>query len=167
MRGWMNPRMRWCINALMHVCKHKIDKLIHLSALGIESAKDSKYASSKLRGETVVRQNFKDAIILKPSIIYSVDDKFTTMLMGLLNIAPIFPLYYGGKTKFSRFQNISRFHLSFFLGVYHQGLTVHHGGAGTTCAALRAGVPTILTPISCDSASRITRSAAQTYSAHG
>jgi len=86
------------ISRLCH--KHKIDKLIHLSALGIESAKESKYASSKLRGETVVRQNFKDAIILKPSIIYSVDDKFTTMLMGLLNFAPIFPLYYGGKTKF-------------------------------------------------------------------
>ena len=80
--------------------KHKIDKFIHLSALGIENAKDSKYAISKLKGEITVRQNFKDTIILKPSIIYSVDDNFTTMLMGLLNLSPIFPLYYGGKTKF-------------------------------------------------------------------
>tara|TARA_B100000963_G_scaffold85610_1_gene73201 strand:- start:894 stop:1844 length:951 start_codon:yes stop_codon:yes gene_type:complete len=80
--------------------KHKIDKLIHLSALGIENAKDSKYAISKLKGEIAVRQNFKKSIILKPSIIYSVDDNFTTMLMGLLNLSPIFPLYYGGKTKF-------------------------------------------------------------------
>ena len=80
--------------------KHKILKLIHLSALGIENAKDSKYAKSKLNGENLVRQNFKNCIILKPSIIYSVDDNFTTMLMGLLNLSPIFPLYYGGKTKF-------------------------------------------------------------------
>ena len=80
--------------------KHKLDKFIHLSALGIENAKDSKYATSKLKGEIAVRKNFKDSIILKPSIIYSVDDKFTTMLMGLLNLSPIFPLYYGGKTKF-------------------------------------------------------------------
>ncbi len=80
--------------------KHKIDKFIHLSALGIENANDSKYAASKLNGEIVVRKNFKDAIILKPSIIYSVDDNFTTMLMGLLNLSPFFPLYYGGKTKF-------------------------------------------------------------------
>jgi len=86
------------ISYLCH--KHKIDKLIHLSALGIENADNSKYAKSKLKGEIAVRQNFKDAIILKPSIIYSVDDNFTTMLMGLLNLAPIFPLYYGGKTKF-------------------------------------------------------------------
>ncbi len=80
--------------------KHKIDKFIHLSSLGIENAKDSKYAASKLNGEIVVGKNFKDAIILKPSIIYSVDDNFTTMLMGLLNLSPFFPLYYDGKTKF-------------------------------------------------------------------
>ena len=89
------PRM---ISSLCH--KHKLEKFIHLSALGIENAKDSKYAISKLKGEIAVRQNFKDSIILKPSIIYSVDDNFTTMLMGLLNLSPIFPLYYGGKTKF-------------------------------------------------------------------
>ncbi len=86
------------ISSLCH--KHKLEKFIHLSALGIENAKDSKYAISKLKGEIAVRQNFKDSIILKPSIIYSVDDNFTTMLMGLLNLSPIFPLYYGGKTKF-------------------------------------------------------------------
>ena len=86
------------ISSLCH--KHKLEKFIHMSALGIENAKDSKYAISKLKGEIAVRQNFKDSIILKPSIIYSVDDNFTTMLMGLLNLSPIFPLYYGGKTKF-------------------------------------------------------------------
>ena len=55
---------------------------------------------SKLNGEMAVQKNFKESIILKPSIIYSVDDNFTTMIMGLLNMLPIFPLYYGGKTKF-------------------------------------------------------------------
>ena len=88
-------------NMISSLCqKHKIDKFIHLSALGIENANDSKYASSKLKGEIAVLKNFKDAIILKPSIIYSVDDNFTTMLMGLLNLSPFFPLYYDGKTKF-------------------------------------------------------------------
>ena len=70
--------------------KHKVRKLIHLSALGVENAIESKYARSKLNGENLVRQNFKNCIILKPSIIYSVDDNFTTMLMGLLNLSPIF-----------------------------------------------------------------------------
>ncbi len=88
-------------NMISNLCrKHKINKLIHLSALGIENAKDSKYATSKLNGEILVRKNFNNTIILKPSIVYSVDDNFTTMLMGLLNLIPVFPLYYGGKTKF-------------------------------------------------------------------
>ena len=80
--------------------KHNISKFIHISALGIEKATNSVYAKSKLKGEDAVRKNFKDAIILKPSIVYSVDDNFTTMLMGLFNILPVFPLYYNGKTKF-------------------------------------------------------------------
>ena len=86
---------------LANLCKkNNVRKFVHISALGVEMAKDSKYANSKLNGENAVRKNFKDAIILKPSIVYSVDDNFTTMLMGLFNLLPIFPLYYGGKTKF-------------------------------------------------------------------
>ena len=88
-------------NMISNICKKfDLHKFIHLSALGIENAKNSKYAKSKLKGEISVRQNFKNAVILKPSIIYSVDDNFTTMLMSLINLLPIFPLYYGGKTKF-------------------------------------------------------------------
>ena len=88
-------------SVLADLCKkNNVSKFIHISALGVDKAKDSKYAASKLNGENSVRKNFKDAIILKPSIVYSVDDNFTTMLMGLFNLLPIFPLYYGGKTKF-------------------------------------------------------------------
>ena len=43
----------------------------------------------------------KNSIILKPSIVYSVDDKFTTNFMTLLSRLPLMPLYYNGKTKFS------------------------------------------------------------------
>ena len=78
-----------------------IEQLIHISSLGIENAIDSKYAVSKIEGEKIVRKNFKRSVILKPSIVYSVDDNFTTNFMTILNWLPIFPLYYKGKTKFS------------------------------------------------------------------
>ena len=81
--------------------KNSLEQFIHISALGIETANDSKYAMSKLRGEKNVRQNFSNSVILKPSIVYSVDDNFTTNFMGLLNILPLMPLYYHGKTKFT------------------------------------------------------------------
>ena len=83
------------------MCKeYNINKFIHLSALGINEATDSDYAISKLTGETNILKNFSKTNILRPSIVYSVDDNFTTNFMSLLNSLPIFPLYYSGKTKF-------------------------------------------------------------------
>ena len=81
--------------------KYKIEKFLHLSSLGIEKSSDSKYASSKLEGEIKIKKNFKNSIIVKPSIVYPVDDKFTTNFMTLLSRLPIMPLYYGGRTKFA------------------------------------------------------------------
>ena len=81
--------------------KMKLDRFIHLSALGIENANDSKYAISKLEGENKIINNFRRYIILKPSIVYSVDDNFTTNFMSLLSKLPLMPLYYHGNTKFS------------------------------------------------------------------
>ena len=81
--------------------EYKLKHFIHLSALGINEAIDSDYAKSKLEGEERILKNFPLATIIKPSIVYSVDDNFTTNFMTLLNRLPIFPLYYEGKTKFS------------------------------------------------------------------
>ena len=78
-----------------------IEKLIHLSSLGIEKSQDSKYAMSKLEGEKKIKNNFDNFVILKPSVVYSVDDDFSTNLMTLLSYLPLMPLYYEGKTKFS------------------------------------------------------------------
>ena len=69
--------------------------------MGIDEAHDSDYANSKLKGENNIRKNFSKSIILRPSIVYSVDDNFTTTFMNLLSLLPFFPLYYNGSTKFS------------------------------------------------------------------
>ena len=81
--------------------EYNLKHFIHLSALGINEAKDSNYASSKLEGENQILKNFPLATILRPSVVYSVDDNFTTNFMTLLNRLPLFPLYYEGKTKFT------------------------------------------------------------------
>ncbi len=81
--------------------EYNLKHFIHISALGINGATDSKYAKSKIDGENEVLKNFSLATILRPSIVYSVDDNFTTNFMTLLNRLPFFPLYYGGKTKFT------------------------------------------------------------------
>ena len=86
---------------LAKLCKqNNLKHFIHLSALGINEAKDSDYARSKLDGEKEILKNFPLSTILRPSVVYSVDDNFTTNFMTLLNRLPVFPLYYNGKTKF-------------------------------------------------------------------
>jgi NADH dehydrogenase len=80
--------------------ENNIEQFIQISALGIDQAKDSNYAISKLQGENNVKKNFSAATILRPSVVYSVDDNFTTNFMTLFNRMPFFPLYYNGKTKF-------------------------------------------------------------------
>jgi len=83
------------------LCKeYNVEQFIHISSLGINEAIDSNYALSKLKGEANIQKNFPTATILRPSIVYSVDDNFTTNFMTLLKRLPIFPLYYEGKAKF-------------------------------------------------------------------
>jgi len=87
---------------LAKLCKeYKVQQFIHLSALGINNAIDSEYAKSKLEGEVNIQKNFPLATILRPSVVYSVDDNFTTNFMTLLSRLPFFPLYYNGDTKFT------------------------------------------------------------------
>ena len=87
---------------LAKLCKeYNLKHFIHLSALGINEAEDSNYAKSKLEGENNILKNFPLATVLRPSVVYSSDDNFTTNFMTLLNRLPFFPLYYNGNTKFS------------------------------------------------------------------
>ena len=86
---------------LAKLCKqNNLRHLIHLSALGVNEAVDSDYAKSKLEGEKEILKNFPLSTILRPSVVYSIDDNFTTSFMTLLSRLPFFPLYYNGQTKF-------------------------------------------------------------------
>ena len=79
---------------LSKICKKKnIDQFIHISALGVENVKDSEYAKSKYDGEKIVKENFEKTTILKPSIVYSQDDNFSTRFLSLLSFFPIFPIF--------------------------------------------------------------------------
>ena len=81
--------------------EYNLKHFVHVSALGINGVTDSNYAKSKTEGENEVLRNFPLATILRPSIVYSVDDNFTTNFMTLLSRLPFFPLYYSGSTRFT------------------------------------------------------------------
>jgi NADH dehydrogenase len=86
---------------LAKLCReYNLQHFIHLSALGINEAITANYAISKLEGEKNILNNFSQTTILRPSVVYSSSDNFTTQFMTLLNRLPVFPLYYSGSTKF-------------------------------------------------------------------
>ncbi|XP_006123105.2 NADH dehydrogenase [ubiquinone] 1 alpha subcomplex subunit 9, mitochondrial isoform X2 [Pelodiscus sinensis] len=53
-----------------------VEKLIHISHLNADMKSPSKYLRNKAVGEKVVREEFPDAIIMKPSEIFGREDRF-------------------------------------------------------------------------------------------
>ena len=89
---------------LAKLCKkYNLQHLVHVSALGINEAADSKYAISKLEGEKGILNNFSKTTILRPSVVFSNSDNFSTQFMTLLNRLPIFPLYYSEKLNLCQY----------------------------------------------------------------
>ena len=112
-------------SVLAKLCKkNNFKNLIHLSALGINDATDSYYAKSKLDGEKEILKNFPLSTILRPSVVYSVDDNFTTNFMTLLNRLPLFPLYYNGQTKFMPIHSSDLIEIIYNITVSYTHLTL-------------------------------------------
>ncbi|HEY9013061.1 MAG TPA: complex I NDUFA9 subunit family protein [Devosia sp.] len=73
--------------------------LVHLSALGADPQSASGYARSKALGEAEVLAAFRDAIVIRPSILFGPGDDFFNLHGSLARMLPVLPLI-GGKTKF-------------------------------------------------------------------
>lgn len=76
-----------------------VDRLIHMSSLGSTIGSPSEYADSKARGEQVVIDNFEEAIIFRPSVIFGNEDEFFNKFASLARLSIVLPLP-GGHTQF-------------------------------------------------------------------
>ena len=89
-------------NLLSKLCKeNSINKLIHISALGVRENHVSKYMQSKFQGEKNIQENFEPSVILRPSIVFGPEDKFFNTFASIAQFSPAIPLIGGGKTKFA------------------------------------------------------------------
>lgn len=75
-------------------------KLTHMSALGADANSPSAYAASKGQGEAAVLETAKDAVIIRPSIIFGPEDNFFNQFAAMARISMVLPLIGGGKTMF-------------------------------------------------------------------
>ena len=76
-----------------------VKRLIHVSAIGADAVSKGNYGRTKAAGETAVLEEFPDAVILRPSIVFGPEDAFFNRFANLARMSPLMPLV-GGKSKF-------------------------------------------------------------------
>ena len=78
--------------AIAKICSESdVKKFIHVSAIGANENSKSLYQKSKYQGEVKALSNFKNTIILRPSVVCGTEDNFTN-LFSKLSILPIIPI---------------------------------------------------------------------------
>jgi NADH dehydrogenase len=77
-----------------------VQQLVHVSAIGADPKSPSRYARTKGEGEAAVLEEFPDAVILRPSIVFGPEDEFFNRFAALARISPFLPLIGGGRTRF-------------------------------------------------------------------
>ena len=68
-----------------------VKKFIHVSAIGASENSKSLYQKSKFQGEIKALNNFKNTVIVRPSVVCGAEDNFTN-LFSKLSILPIIPI---------------------------------------------------------------------------
>lgn len=106
--GILNIRGRNNFDAVQHEGAERIariaavdgvKRMVHLSAIGADAESDSDYARSKALGEASVMTYFPNATILRPSVVFGIEDKFFNKFAGMTTFSMVLPLV-GGDTKF-------------------------------------------------------------------
>lgn len=69
-----------------------VRRLLHMSALGADSAGPSMYLRSKGDGERVVRDSGLDWTIFRPSVVFGPEDHFLNLFANMQQVAPVVPL---------------------------------------------------------------------------
>ncbi len=79
--------------------EHGVKRLVHISAIGADAESESIYARSKAAGEKAILEQFPDAVILRPSVIFGPEDQFFNRFAAMARAAPVLPVI-GAQTRF-------------------------------------------------------------------
>ena len=66
---------------IAELCKEEgVQRLVHVSALAASETSESIWSRTKFDGETAVRSAFPDATVIRPSIMFGVEDRFLNLM---------------------------------------------------------------------------------------
>ena len=78
--------------AVAKICNDSdVKKFIHVSAIGASENSKSLYQKSKYQGEIKALENFKNTVVIRPSVVCGTEDNFTN-LFSKLSILPVIPV---------------------------------------------------------------------------
>jgi uncharacterized protein YbjT (DUF2867 family) len=77
-----------------------VKRFVHVSAIGADANSKAVYAQTKAAGERAVLEEFPDAVILRPSIVFGPEDQFFNRFADMARTMPFLPLIDGGWTQF-------------------------------------------------------------------
>ena len=78
--------------AIAKICSESdVKKFIHVSAIGASENSKSLYQKSKYQGEVKAFNNFKNTVIIRPSVVCGTEDNFTN-LFSKLSMLPVIPI---------------------------------------------------------------------------
>ncbi|WP_428493464.1 complex I NDUFA9 subunit family protein [Rhodopila sp.] len=72
-----------------------VGQLIQISAIGADPNSPSRYASSKGRAEQAVLAAFPQATVLRPSLVFGIEDKFFNRFAEIARLSPFMPVISG------------------------------------------------------------------------
>lgn len=72
---------------------------VQVSAIGADANSEAAYARTKAEGEQAVLQEFPDATIIRPSIIFGAEDEFFNRFAQMAKFSPVIPVI-GADTRF-------------------------------------------------------------------
>jgi uncharacterized protein YbjT (DUF2867 family) len=76
-----------------------VEHLAHISGIGADAGSSFRYIRARGAGEQAVQRTFANTTLIRPSVMFGLDDAFVTTLVKMVRLLPVLPMFGSGKTK--------------------------------------------------------------------
>lgn len=70
-----------------------VGRLVQISAIAADAGSKAEYARSKAKGEAAVREEYPEATIVRPSLVFGPEDELFNRFAAMARILPVLPIF--------------------------------------------------------------------------